>query len=122
MKTYIKYICLSLFLLSVVTAEAQSKVVWLGKDVQAIQNNEIFLTSGRTIASLGYPAWIISKDVQGSTDNATVAGNVVSYGYPYWTISKGVQNSFIRQKSVRPSVPVKEPAIVSNTSLQFSTY
>lgn len=122
MKTSIKYIYLSLFLLSVVSAEAQSKVVWLGKDVQAIQNNEILLASGLTINSLGYPAWIISKDVQGSSDNSTDAGNVVSYGYPYWTISKGVQNSFIRQKPVKPSVPVKEPAIVSNTSLQFSMY
>lgn len=114
MKTYIKYIYLSLFLLLTVTADAQTRVIWLGKDVQTIQNSEILLASNLTVTSLGYPSWLISKSVQRDSGNEAAVGNMVSYGYPSWIISKDVRKNFRQPGTVKPqSQPVKEPAIAS---------
>lgn len=92
-------------------ASAQNDITQrvISKDVQKIANKEM-LSNERllTVASLGYPAWIISKNVQAAGNKQpVVAGNMISAGYPFWTISKGVYRK-VNPVKEKPLKPLKE--------------
>lgn len=95
MKTKSKaVIFVGIFSLLTFFAYAQSSHRPVSKEVQKFSNRS-WLTSEQllTIASVGYPAVTISKDVQLASNNIKKEfqpGNMISTGYPIWTISKGV--------------------------------
>lgn len=87
-------IFVSIFSLLTFVTNAQSSQRPVSKEVQKF-SNRAWLTSEQllTIASVGYPAVTISKDVQLASNHFKKEfqpGNMISTGYPIWTISKGV--------------------------------
>ncbi len=105
----------TIFSLFAVVASAQSNSIErsFSKDVQKIVNKSWLSTEHLlTIASVDYASWIISKNVQLSSNqfSRTVAlGNMTSTGYPLWIISK-------RGHKLEPTIKPK-PAVPINPAI-----
>lgn len=65
----------------------------ISKDVQRFSNKDLLIRkTGLDIKSVDQSAFVISKGVQAIGKSVTTEkGNVVSQGYPAWIISKEVQ-------------------------------
>lgn len=104
------------FAISILTVAAQGNSAQrpVSKDVQKFANKSLLSEELLTVASLGYPTWAVSKDVQVLSSERPAAGeNMVSEGYPYWTISKGIYRKVISVKAQPLKLKPQEELISS---------
>lgn len=99
MKTYIKFIVISILSSISFLVGAQSKsnnkqsgTYFFWKDIVRFKNKEVLNIPQLTINSIDILQVTISKEIHKKRNDAksSIPGNLISEGYPDWTISKSV--------------------------------